>query len=64
MSSKAELAQRVLESLAAGHVVPTQDALELRYTAARPDDSLLTLQEIARNILNQELGPAKTGSSR
>jgi len=57
MSSRAELARRVLENLAQGDFVSTHDALQLRNWAVRPEDSLLTLDEIAHRILNQDEDP-------
>ena len=54
MSARAELARRVLEALDQGQGVPTQDALQLRNWAATPEDSMLTLQEIAQRILKAE----------
>jgi hypothetical protein len=56
-SVKAELARRVLENLAQGRLVPTQDALQLRNWAVRPEDILLPLAEIARGILEQVENP-------
>jgi len=53
MSSRAELARRVLENLAQGGLVSTQDALQLRGWAVRPEDSVLALDEIAHRILDQ-----------
>lgn len=57
MSSRAELARRVLENLAQGDLVPTRDALQLRNWAVRPEDSLLTLDEIAHRILDHDEAP-------
>jgi|ERR1017187_7633251 hypothetical protein len=57
MSSRAELARRVLENLAQGDSVSTQDALQLRNWAVRPEDSVLTLDEIAHRILCQDEAP-------
>ena len=54
MSAKAELARRVLESLAQGHLVSARDAMQLRNWAVRPEDSVLTLEEIAHRILEQD----------
>jgi hypothetical protein len=51
MSPRVELARRVLETLAEGHRVSTRDAFQLRYWALRPEDSMLTLVEIATSIL-------------
>jgi hypothetical protein len=52
-SARAELARRVLESLAAGYSVPLHDALQLRSWAVGPEDALLPLELIARKILAQ-----------
>ena len=57
MSAKKELARRILESLAQGHPVSTHDALQLRNWAVRPEDSVLTLEEIAHSILDQDEDP-------
>jgi|HubBroStandDraft_5_1064220.scaffolds.fasta_scaffold267488_1 hypothetical protein len=51
MSPRVELARRILETLALGHCVSTLDAFQLRYWALRPEDSMLTLEEIAIRIL-------------
>jgi|HubBroStandDraft_6_1064221.scaffolds.fasta_scaffold1496752_1 hypothetical protein len=57
MSARAELARRVLENLAQGCLVPTQDAFQLRNWAVRPEDSVLKLEEIARRILDHDEAP-------
>ena len=62
-SAKAELARRVLETLAQGHPVSTHDALQLRNWAVRPEDSVLTLEEIAHCILEQDEDPKATAGS-
>ena len=54
MSPKEELARRVLETLARGGLVSTEDALQLRNWAVRPEDSALSLAEIARRILEKD----------
>src|ERR1035438_8233584 len=54
-SAKAELARRVLETLAQGHPVSTHDALQLRNWAVRPEDSVLTLEEIEYGVTEPEL---------
>ena len=54
MSTKAELARRVLEMLVHGDPVPTLDALQLRKWAVRPQDAVLPLEEIANRVLNHE----------
>jgi hypothetical protein len=56
MSSRAELARRILENLAKGDFVSTHDALQLRNWAVRPEDSLLALEEIAHRILDKDEG--------
>ena len=53
-SAKAQLARRILETLAQGYSVSFNDAIQLRNWAVRPEDSLLPLAEIARGILEQE----------
>jgi hypothetical protein len=63
MSAKAESARRVLETLAQGHPVSTHDALQLRNWAVRPEDSVLTLEEIAHRILDQDEDPKATAGS-
>ena len=63
MSARAELARRVLKNLAQGGLVPTNDALQLRNWAVRPEDSVLTLDEIAHRILDQDKGPMAIASS-
>jgi hypothetical protein len=63
MSSRAELARRVLENFAQGDFVSTKDALQLRNWAVRPEDSVLTLDEIAHRILDQDENPKAITSS-
>ena len=53
-SAKAELARRILETLAKGAAVTFDDAIRLRKWAVRPEDALLPLAEIALGILAQE----------
>ena len=53
-SERAELAQVVLGMIKAGMPVPHYIALQLRSWALSPQDALLPLEEIARNILLQE----------
>jgi hypothetical protein len=62
MASRAELARRILENLAQGDFVSTGDALQLRNWAVRPEDSLLTLDEIAHRILDHDEAPKAIGS--
>jgi len=62
MSPRVELARRVLETLVRGDRVSTSDALQLRNWALRPEDSMLTLQEIAIRILNDEKGQQSRGN--
>jgi hypothetical protein len=57
MSPKAKLATFVLQALKEGQSVATQDALQLRDWAVRPEDATLPLEEIARRILNREESP-------
>jgi hypothetical protein len=54
MSPRVELARRVLETLILGDRVSTSDALQLRNWALCPEDSMLTLEEIAIRILNDD----------
>jgi hypothetical protein len=51
---QAELARRVLNMLAHGKPVPTHEAFQLRNWANKPEDALLSLEEIAWRILIQE----------
>jgi hypothetical protein len=53
ISQRVELARRVLETLLQGDHVSTPDAMQLRNWALRPEDSVLTLEEIAIRILAQ-----------
>jgi hypothetical protein len=53
-SARIQLAKRVLETLAQGDTVSFDDAIQLRNWAVRPEDSLLSLAEIARAILDRE----------
>ena len=62
MSVRAELARLVLQMRQEGQPVPTDYALQLRNWAVSPEDALLSLEEIARRILNwEENSNAKTG---
>ena len=54
LSAKIEVARRVLAALAQGHDVPTADAIQLRNWAVSTDNSVGTLEEIARHILVEE----------
>ena len=56
-SVRAELARHVLEMLAHGHPVPIHDASQLRNWAGRLEDFMLSLEEVAHRILNQEENP-------
>lgn len=56
MSPRVELARRVLETLVLGDRVSTLDAFQLRNWALRPEDSMLTLTEIAISILDHDRG--------
>jgi hypothetical protein len=51
-SVRADLARQVLILLAHGQSVPTGDALQLRNWAVLPQDAMLSLKEIALNILD------------
>jgi hypothetical protein len=59
-SPRAELARRVLETLAHGQRVSTNDALQLRKLVVRTKDIMLTLADIAHRILDQEEDPKPT----
>jgi hypothetical protein len=56
-SGRTELARRVLGMLAHDRPVPTEDAIQLRNWAIRPEDAMLSLEEIAHRILNEEESP-------
>jgi hypothetical protein len=49
-----ELARQVLDLLAHCQHVPERDALQLRSWAVKPDEAMLSLQEIAYRILKHE----------
>ena len=53
-SDRAELARRILVILAKGDPVSFHDAIQLRNWAARPEDAMLPLQDIAHRILERE----------
>jgi hypothetical protein len=61
-SVRAELARHVLEMLAHGHPVPILDAFQLRNWAGRLEDIMLSLEEVAHRILNQEENPNARGA--
>jgi hypothetical protein len=48
---RAELASQVLNMITHGYPVTSHDALQLRNWAIRPDDAMLSLEEIAYRIL-------------
>jgi len=54
ISARRELARLVLQVLSCGDNVATQDALQLRNWAARPEDSMLPLEELAGRILSHD----------
>ena len=56
MSLRVDLARRILDTLMLGQLVSTLDAMQLRNWAVRPEDSVLTLEEIAYGILDQGEG--------
>jgi hypothetical protein len=56
MSTRVELARRVLATLTLGQLVSTLDAIQLRNWAVHSGDSELTLEEIAYGILDQGEG--------
>jgi len=53
-SARAELARRVLETLAQNSPVTFHDVIQLRSWAVRPEDAVQPLEKIARGILDQE----------
>jgi hypothetical protein len=54
MSPRAELAQQILKTMANGDSVSTEDAIQLRNWANTPNDAMLALDEVARNVLGQK----------
>ena len=56
MSPRVELARRILETLTLGQLVSTLDAMQLRNWAVSPEESVLTLEEVAYGILGQGEG--------
>ena len=56
MSLRIELARRILDTLTLGQLVSTLDAMQLRNWALLPEDSMLTLTEIATRILDHDEG--------
>jgi hypothetical protein len=52
--ARGELARQVLQMLTHGQRVPERDALQLRNWAVRPDDAVLSLEEIAHRILQHQ----------
>ena len=62
-SDRAELARRILSILAKGDSVPFRDAIQLRNWAIRPEEAMLSLEEIADGILKQE-NPNEPGGNR
>jgi len=61
-AERVDLARRVIATLASGQPVPVLEALQLRNWALRPEDSLLSLKEIARRILVEEDAPRSTNN--
>jgi hypothetical protein len=61
-AERVDLARRVIATLANGQPVPVLEALQLRNWALRPEDSLLSLKEIARRILVEEDAPRSTNN--
>jgi len=53
-SAREELARRVLQLLPHGEPVPPHDARQLRNWANRPEDAVLSLEEIAYRILTHK----------
>jgi hypothetical protein len=56
-SVRAQLSHHLLKVLARGQAVPEHDAIQLRNWAVRPEDTMLSLEEIARRIIDQEEKP-------
>ena len=54
MSPRAELAQHLLKTMAAGLQVSFTDAIQLRNWSVCPEDCVLPLEELALQILDQE----------
>jgi hypothetical protein len=54
MSAKAKLARALLENIAQGRLRSVDDAIQVRDWAVCPEDSLLSLEEIAQRILDPE----------
>src|SRR5580700_12037945 len=61
-SVRTELARHVLEMLAHGHPVSIHEAFQLRNRAGRPENLMLSLEEVAHRILNQEENPNARGA--
>jgi hypothetical protein len=56
-SARAKLARALLGNIAQGRPVSMDDAIQLRNWAVRPEDSLLSLEEIVQRILDQDEDP-------
>jgi hypothetical protein len=56
-SPRAELAQRVLRMMEQGDPVSPNDAIHLRALAVSEEHAMLSLDEVAREILDQEANP-------
>jgi adenylate kinase family enzyme len=61
MSTRTELARRVLQILSRGDLVPTHHALQLRSWALTQEDAMLSLEEIASRILIREENHSAAG---
>ena len=55
-SARAALARRLLKAFVNGYSVSFNDAVQLRNWASSPEDAMLPLDGIARQILKQETG--------
>ena len=55
-SARAKLARALLKNIAQRSPQSVDDAIQVRNWAVRPEDSLLSLEEIAQRILDQEEG--------
>lgn len=53
-SARAELARRVLDTLAKGDIVPFHDAIQPRNWAIHPEDAMLSLAEIAQGKIKRK----------
>ena len=59
MSERIELARRILDAIAQGLPVPSEDAIRLRNWANNPTEALANIEDVARSILNRRAGEAE-----